>query len=95
MRVAKPFWTDGGSESREAQLQLAGIVALSLGTTAVSVGFNYLGRDFYNALSERQEPEFYRLLGLYIGAIAAAIPGARAPAEPRYTVCVLCVPACA
>lgn len=57
------------------------------------MGFNFLGRDFYNAISEKvrvraterqrhtlrlfasQHPdEFYRLLFLYLGAIAGAIP---------------------
>ena len=93
--VARPFWTDP-QQSGEARWRLAGIVALSLGTTgarccpraivfplrssrerllpACSVGFNFLGRDFFNAISEKHEADFWRLLGTYVVVIAGAIP---------------------
>lgn len=32
-------------------MQLAAVFALTLATTGISVGFNFLGRDFYNALA--------------------------------------------
>lgn len=35
----------------KARLWLAGVFALTLATTGISVGFNFLGRDFYNALA--------------------------------------------
>jgi len=48
-RVGAPFWTT--SEGRVgARWKLAGVLALTVGTTAVSVVFNFLGRDFFNAL---------------------------------------------
>ncbi|EEH55828.1 ATP-binding cassette superfamily, partial [Micromonas pusilla CCMP1545] len=53
---------------------LAGVVALTLGTTAISVGFNFLGRDFYNSIAEKKPDDFDRLLKTYIAAIAGAIP---------------------
>ena len=68
-----PFWTDPKSSSN-ARWLLAGVVGLTLGTTAISVGFNFLGRDFYNSIAEKQPEEFDRLLKTYIAVIAGAIP---------------------
>ena len=72
-QVAMPFWTDPKSSSN-ARWLLAGVVGLTLGTTAISVGFNFLGRDFYNSIAEKQPEEFDRLLKTYIAVIAGAIP---------------------
>ena len=72
-QVATPFWTDPKSSSN-ARWLLAGVVGLTLGTTAISVGFNFLGRDFYNSIAEKQPEEFDRLLKTYIAVIAGAIP---------------------
>ena len=73
VRVARPYWTEA-AESGDARLRLAGIVAMTLGTTGISVGFNFLGRDFFNAIAEKHPDEFYRLLFTYLAAIAGAIP---------------------
>ena len=43
--ISKRLWGDSG------RWQLAAVFALTLGTTGISVGFNFLGRDFYNALA--------------------------------------------
>ena len=72
-QVATPFWVDESS-AKGARLLLAGVVALTLGTTAISVGFNFLGRDFYNSIAEKQPDDFDRLLKSYVAAIAGAIP---------------------
>lgn len=48
-KVAAPYWYS--DDKVEAQLQLAAVFALTLGTTGISVGFSFLGRDFYNALA--------------------------------------------
>jgi len=34
----------------------------AMGTTAISVGFNFLGRDFYNSIAEKKPDDFDRLL---------------------------------
>lgn len=48
-KVATPYWS---SDDRvQARLRLAAVFALTLATTGISVGFNFLGRDFYNALA--------------------------------------------
>lgn len=59
--VATPFWVDQSS-AKNARWLLAGVVGLTLGTTAISVGFNFLGRDFYNSIAEKKPEDFDRLL---------------------------------
>jgi ABC-type uncharacterized transport system fused permease/ATPase subunit len=44
-----PYWWS--EDKTQARLRLAAVFALTLGTTGISVGFNFLGRDFYNALA--------------------------------------------
>lgn len=48
-KVAAPYWFS--EDKVQARSQLAAVFALTLGTTGISVGFNFLGRDFYNALA--------------------------------------------
>ncbi|PKU72687.1 ABC transporter D family member 2, chloroplastic [Dendrobium catenatum] len=48
-KVASPYWSS--EDKIQARLKLAAVFALTLGTTGISVGFNFLGRDFYNALA--------------------------------------------
>jgi len=50
-KVASPYWTS--DDKVQAWLQLAGVFALTLATTGISVGFNFLGRDFFNALASK------------------------------------------
>ena len=51
LKVAAPYWSS--DDKVQARLQLAGVFALTLATTGISVGFNFLGRDFYNALASK------------------------------------------
>lgn len=56
-KVAAPYWFS--DDKVQARLQLGAVFALTLATTGISVGFNFLGRDFYNALaSELPRPLF-------------------------------------
>ena len=48
-KVAAPYWWS--DDKVQARLQLAAVFTLTLGTTGISVGFSFLGRDFYNALA--------------------------------------------
>lgn len=48
-KVAAPYWFS--DDKVQARLQLAAVFALTFATTGISVGFNFLGRDFYNALA--------------------------------------------
>lgn len=73
MQLARPFWIDN-PERRQPLLALGGVVVLSLMTTGVSVVFNFLGRDFFNALSAKDEATFYVQLGKYLSGFAIGIP---------------------
>ncbi|CAL5321810.1 unnamed protein product [Camellia sinensis] len=44
------------------------------GTTGISVGFSFLGRDFYNALANKDQEQFTKQLLYYLGAFAGGIP---------------------
>ena len=59
---------------RQALLRLGGILVLTLGTTGISVWFSYLGRDFFNFLSEKDVASFYNQLRLYVVAISVGVP---------------------
>ena len=55
-KVAAPYWFS--DDKVQARWQLAAVFALTLGTTGISVGFNFLGRDFYNALASNSSVHF-------------------------------------
>ncbi|KAJ7548280.1 hypothetical protein O6H91_07G005600 [Diphasiastrum complanatum] len=55
-------------------MRLAGVLALTLATTGISVGFNLLGRDFYNALASKDQEQFVKQLLYYLGAFIGGIP---------------------
>ncbi|CAL5367788.1 unnamed protein product [Camellia sinensis] len=44
------------------------------GTTGISVGFSFLGRDFYNALANKDQEQFTKQQLYYLGAFAGGIP---------------------
>ncbi|KAF6135213.1 hypothetical protein GIB67_035284 [Kingdonia uniflora] len=71
-KVAAPYWSS--DDKKQARLQLAAVFALTLGTTGISVGFNFLGRDFYNALANKDQEQFSKQLMYYLGAFAGGIP---------------------
>lgn len=56
-KVAVPYWSS--DDKVQARLQLAAVFALTLGTTGISVGFSFLGRDFYNALASTIVTNFF------------------------------------
>lgn len=71
-KVAAPYWFS--DDKNQARLQLAAVFALTLGTTGIGVGFNFLGRDFYNALANKDQEQFAKQLLYYLGAFAGGIP---------------------
>ncbi|KAL2330942.1 hypothetical protein Fmac_018523 [Flemingia macrophylla] len=71
-KVAAPYWTS--DDKVPARLQLAGVFALTLATTGISVGFNFLGRDFFNALANKDQEQFTKQLLYYLGGFAGGIP---------------------
>lgn len=70
--MAKPYWSS--EDKVQARLQLAAVFALTLGTTGISVTFSYLGRDFYNALANKDQEQFMKQLLYYLGGFAGGIP---------------------
>eukprot|EP00899_Mesostigma_viride_P013591 jgi/Mesvir1/22232/Mv13045-RA.1 len=72
LEVASPYWD--GEDKNEARVRLAVVFAMTLATTGISVGFNFLGRDYYNALSSKDVEGFWHQLWLYLGAFAGGIP---------------------
>jgi ABC-type uncharacterized transport system fused permease/ATPase subunit len=50
------------------------VIGLTLGTTGVSVLFNFLGRDFFNALAEKDAARFTAMLFKWAGALAVGVP---------------------
>ncbi|XP_071697038.1 ABC transporter D family member 2, chloroplastic isoform X2 [Rutidosis leptorrhynchoides] len=71
-KVAAPYWFS--DDKVQARIQLASVFALTLGTTGISVGFNFLGRDFYNALANKDQEQFTTQLTYYLAAFAGGIP---------------------
>lgn len=59
--LAKPYWV--GSDRRAGLLLLAAIVAISLFLVYLSVRLNTWNGDFFNALQDKDQPAFWRLLG--------------------------------
>lgn len=70
LNIAVPFFKD----DEVARKSLIGVVALTLLNSGISVAFSYLSRDFYNALSERNDVEFYQKIGLFFGFLLLAVP---------------------
>ncbi|CAL8470471.1 g10013 [Coccomyxa elongata] len=73
LKLGTPYWSDP-EEGGRARWQLAGVVALTLGTTGVSVLFNFLGRDFFNALSEKDAERFTQMLIKWLGGVVLGVP---------------------
>ncbi|KAK8603328.1 hypothetical protein V6N13_085518 [Hibiscus sabdariffa] len=71
-KVAAPYWYS--DDKVQARLQLAGVFALTLATTGISVGFNFLGRDFFNALANKDQEQFTKQLVYYLCGFAGGIP---------------------
>ncbi|XP_021715844.1 ABC transporter D family member 2, chloroplastic-like [Chenopodium quinoa] len=72
LTVAKPYWSS--EDKVQARLQLAAVFALTLGTTGISVAFSFLGRDFYNALANKDQDQFMKQLLYYLGGFSVGIP---------------------
>jgi putative ATP-binding cassette transporter len=70
--IAKLYWF---SEERwKARGILALLLVLLISFTAMNAVLNFVGRDFFTALSERNVPEFYRMVWTYFGVFVVAIP---------------------
>ena len=68
--MAVPYY----KESIPGRWLLAGLLALTLLNSGVSVAFSYLGKDFWNALSAKDSAEFYFVLQKYLAALIVGAP---------------------
>jgi len=68
--MAYPYF----EESKAGRWLFAGMIGLTLCNSGVSVGFSYIGKDFWNALSSKNTVEFYNVLGKYLGALIVGAP---------------------
>eukprot|EP00531_Pseudo-nitzschia_arenysensis_P009426 CAMPEP_0116132834 /NCGR_PEP_ID=MMETSP0329-20121206/9770_1 /TAXON_ID=697910 /ORGANISM="Pseudo-nitzschia arenysensis, Strain B593" /LENGTH=762 /DNA_ID=CAMNT_0003627397 /DNA_START=129 /DNA_END=2417 /DNA_ORIENTATION=+ len=76
-RQSKLFWNMAYpyfEECKAGRWLFAGMIGLTLLNSAVSVGFSYIGKDFWNALSSKNTVEFYNVLGKYLGALLVGAP---------------------
>lgn len=69
-RMAYPYY----HESVSGRWLFAGMIGLTLLNSGVSVAFSYLGKDFWNALSQKDAAQFYIILGKYVGALLVGAP---------------------
>ena len=76
-KQSKLFWNMAYpyfEESKAGRWLFAGMIGLTLLNSGVSVGFSYIGKDFWNALSSKNTVEFYNVLGKYLGALLIGAP---------------------
>ncbi len=72
-KLALPYFMEG-PQVKEARVKLGVVVALTLATTGVSVLFSFLGRDFFNALSAKDQAKFSEMLLKWLVALVLGIP---------------------
>jgi len=72
--LAKPYWV---SEQRTKGLALLGaVIGLSLGLVWLEVQFNTWNKNFFNALEQKDQPEFFRQLWVFtVIALMAIVTG--------------------
>lgn len=73
-KLIVPYWRS--EEKGKAWTLLIAVIALSLFSVGISVWLNNWYKDFYNALQEKNQPEFWRLILNFCGIAAVAILGA-------------------
>ena len=69
-KMALPYFR----EEKSARMLLAVVIAFTLLNSAVSVGFSYLSKDFYNALNSKNTEAFYPTLRMYALALTGGTP---------------------
>jgi putative ATP-binding cassette transporter len=76
-KQSKLFWNMAYpyfEECKAGRWLFAGMIGVTLLNSGVSVGFSYIGKDFWNALSSKNQVEFYNVLGKYLGALLVGAP---------------------
>lgn len=71
-RIAKPFWV---SDDKKAALGLLGLLlGLMLAVNGLNIVINYVGGDFMTALSGKDAPRYFKLLGVYAAVFVVGTP---------------------
>jgi len=70
--ISKAFFAS--AQQRKAQGYLTVLVILALSVGGVQVLMSYAGRDFMTAIAQKNTAAYWRLLGLYLGTFALAVP---------------------
>jgi len=68
--MASPYY----KESKSGRWLFAGMIGMTVLNSAVSVGFSYVGKDFWNALSAKDPDEFYIMLTKFGAALIIGAP---------------------
>ena len=70
IEMARPYY----NESKSGRWLFVGMIALTLMNSGVSVAFSYIGKDFWNALSAKDQTLFYQQLVKYAAALLVGAP---------------------
>lgn len=70
--ISKAFFAS--RQQRKAQGYLTALLILALSVGGVQVLMSYVGRDFMTAIAKKNADAYWRLLGLYLGTFALAVP---------------------
>jgi vitamin B12/bleomycin/antimicrobial peptide transport system ATP-binding/permease protein len=70
--ISRAFFVS--SRQRKAQGYLVVLLALALAVGGVEVLISYAGRDFMTAIARKDSGTYWRLLGVYLGMFALAVP---------------------
>jgi len=75
--LLKTFWSMAFpyyQESQPGRRLFYGMLLLTLVNSGVSVGFSYISKDFWNALSDKDSAEFYTMMLKFGGALVVGAP---------------------
>ena len=70
IEMALPYY----KESSAGRWLFAGMIAMTLLNSGVSVAFSYVGKDFWNALNSKDTEQFYIMLWRYAAALLVGSP---------------------
>ena len=70
--ISKAFFAS--RQQRKARGYLTALLILALSVGGVQVLMSYAGRDFMTAIAKKNADAYWRLLGLYLGTFALAVP---------------------
>lgn len=70
VEMAFPYY----KESISGRWLFAGMIAMTLLNSGVSVAFSYVGKDFWNALNSKDTEQFYVMLWRYAAALLVGSP---------------------